>query len=95
MTMEDYEDYNFKHSRGYFSAGRWEGNGDSRFRESCYRSPQGIVEIYEQHGACRPIVGMRFIHDGHCWMRRWETTWGDKTIARLARELVEDVCQSM
>jgi hypothetical protein len=87
VTMQDYEDYSFGQSQGYFSAGPWVGEG---FRESCYRSPHGIVEIYEQLGK-RPIVSMRFIHQGQCRMRRWDTSWGDKTIARLAREFVESV----
>jgi len=87
--MQDYEDYSFGQSQGYFSAGSWQGKNGT-YRESAYCSPHGIVEIYEQIGD-HPLVSMRFIHQGRSWMRRWDTSWGDKTLARLAREFVESV----
>lgn len=89
VHIHDFKDQIWKLSRSYLSAGSWEGV-NSTHRKSCYRSPHGIVEIYE-YRSCKPSVSMRFIHEGNEHMRRWETRWGDKTLARLAREFVEEV----
>lgn len=89
VTMHDFQDSSWNHSRGYLSTGSWLGQNGS-YRESSYRSNHGVVEIYEQIGR-HEIVSMRFIHDGREHMRRWDTSWGDKTLARLAREFVETI----
>jgi hypothetical protein len=89
VRMSDFEENVWTHNRGYLSVGGWQGDG-CRYRLCNYRSPHGIVEIYEQIGR-GSVVSMRFIHNGQDYIRRWNTSWGDKTIARLARELVESV----
>lgn len=89
VRMSNFETNNWNHNRGYLSTGSWLGRNSS-YRENSYRSPHGIVEIYEQNGS-HPITSMRFIHNGREYMRRWDASWGTKTQARLAREFVEDV----
>jgi hypothetical protein len=89
ITTQDYDDCNWACGRAYLSKGIWQGMG-SFYRESSYRHPFGIVEIYEQTGS-NPITNMRFRHNGRDWCRTWRTTWGDRTLSRLARGLVEAV----
>jgi hypothetical protein len=87
--MSDYESCTWNVGRSYLSMGSWEGQNAS-YRHGLYRHPLGLVEVYEclgRHGT----TSMRFIYGGTEFVRRWSTTWGDKTLARLARELVEDV----
>lgn len=91
VTMADYEQHEWQLGRTYLSTGRWEGQNCS-YRDSKFRSPHGIVEIYENIGRVH-VTSMRFIHNGIEYSRRWPACWGDKTLARLARELVEDVVQ--
>lgn len=89
IRMTDFEDYDWSvYARGYLSMGRWEGESGV-YRQGLYRHPAGLVEVYEQIGA-RPRVSLRFRWKGRDFCRSWETTWGDKTIARLSRELIED-----
>jgi hypothetical protein len=87
--MKDFESYDWSvYGRGYLSMGRWEGD-DGTYRHGLYRHPAGLVEVYEQVGD-RPHVSMRFRWKGRDYSRDWKTSWGDKTIARLAREMIED-----
>lgn len=92
MSMSDFEASDYAISRGYFSLGTWDcwpsGGGQ---RASLYRHPRGIVEIYEYRGGCTPITSMKFIWTGRHYRRCWEHAWGDNTLARLAREFVEEV----
>jgi hypothetical protein len=86
VTMRDFEDWGWKVSSSYLSMGRTEGSQ----REGVYMHPECIFRVFEIYGN-RPITSMFFILDGHSYHRRWETIWGDKTLARLAREFIEEV----
>lgn len=89
VTMHDFEEQSYSFGRSYLSMGSWSGE-TSAYRTGHFRSSHGLVEIYEYVGK-HPGVSMRFIHKGTEHLRRWNTSWGDKTIARLARELVETI----
>jgi hypothetical protein len=90
--MEDFEEHEWGAGRSYLSIGKWQGEGLS-YRESLYRHEFGLVEVYESMGASRCYTNLRFRYQGRDYSRSWKTYWGDKTIARLARELVESVVQ--
>ncbi len=88
MKTGDFEAYSWRVSRPYLQKGSWEHN--DTHRTSLYRHPAGVVEVDEYlHG--QPIVAMRLVHKGICHCRRWEAMWGDKTLARLAREFIEEI----
>lgn len=89
VRMIDYDQYDWAVSRGYLSMGNWQGEQKS-YRQGVFRHPIGLVEVYEQIGSCS-YVSLRFRHAGRDHCRSWKTSWGDKTIARLAREFVGDV----
>lgn len=92
VRMEDFEHHEWNAGRGgYLQIGKWEGEGLS-YRESLYRHEFGLVEVYESlaySGRC--YTNLRFRYQGIDYSRSWKTSWGDKTLARLARELVESV----
>lgn len=75
--------------RPRLSKGSWVHDGTHR--ESVYRHPYTIVEISEYIGGTTPFTSMTFNSGGIQYSRRWEAQWGDLTLARLAREFVEDV----
>jgi hypothetical protein len=87
--MTEFEECSWATGRPYLSVGCWQGT-NGRYREHTYRHPAGVVEIYEQTGP-RPLTSMRFRHAGRDHSRTWRTTWGNKTIARLARKFIEDM----
>lgn len=89
MSMTDFEEYDWAAGPPYLSVGAWQGENRD-YREHTYRHPRGVVEVYQQIGVY-PLVNMRFRHKGRDHVRTWRAHWGDKTIARLARELVEDI----
>lgn len=89
VRMIDFEPDDWSSGRSYLSMGCWQGDRKD-YRQGVFRSANGLVEVYEQIGD-HPTVSMRFIHQGRDYMRRWRTNWGDKTIARLAREMTEDI----
>ena len=89
VRLKDFEDYEWSFGRPYLSLGQWTEHGS---RESHYHHPMGLVEVSEWPGR-NFITAMRFIHGGFSHNRRWETSWGDKTLARLAREFIEDVIE--
>lgn len=86
MSTRNFSEGSWSCGRPYLAKGLWEGERGS-YRQSTYRHPAGLVEIYEQFG--RDMTNMRFRYRGRDYFRTWETTWGDKTLARLAREFIE------
>lgn len=82
--MSDYEERDWAAGRAYLAMGCWQGS----YRQGVYRHPLGLVEVYEQVGS-RPMTSLRFRHRGRDYTRTWRTVWGDKTLARLARELID------
>ena len=87
--MGDFEQVDWAAGRSYLVMGCWQGS----YREGTYRHPVGLVEVYEQVGST-PMTSLRFRHRGRDWVRRWSRTWGDKTIARLSREFIEDIIKN-
>jgi hypothetical protein len=84
--MDDFEESEWACGRPYLSVGRWQYDGG--YRNHVYRHPLGLVEIYEQVGN-NPILTMRFQREGRAYGRTWRRVFGQKTIARLAREFIE------
>lgn len=89
VRMEDFEQHEWNVGRNYLSVGSWEGS-NRLYRESTYRHEHGLVEVYESLGRFS-LTSLRFRYRGRDHIRNWPTTWGDKTLARLAREFVESV----
>lgn len=89
VSTRDFEDDSWLVGRPYLSTRSWQY--DDTQRSSTYRHPLGIVEVDEYVGGTKPIVCMRFNADGCQYSRRWEAKWGDKTLARLARQFIEDI----
>lgn len=90
--MHDFEEDRYKVSRSYLSMNE---RGAGGWREGHFQHPEGLVRVFEARIPRFAMTSMFFIRQGHSHQRRWNTVWGDKTLARLAREFVEDVCQSM
>lgn len=89
VRMGDFDQHDWSTGRSYLSMGCWQGDNKS-YRQGVYRSPVGLVEVYEQVGD-RGHTSLRLMHAGRDYCRSWKTVWGDKTIARLAREFVEEI----
>jgi hypothetical protein len=72
---------------------RREENDASVSWQGTYRTPLGIVEVftYFQKRNGEASTNLRLIHAGRDHFRYWPCRWGDQTIARLARELAEEV----
>lgn len=88
--MADYEEREWSAGRPYLLVGRWEGESH-KSRESTFRNPLAAVQIYEWlDRENRPRTHMRFQRDGREWGRFWDHGFGDRTLARLAREFVEE-----
>jgi hypothetical protein len=84
----DFEDYDYMSGRPYLCIGTWEHN--DTHRSSTYRHPLGVVEV-DEYISGKPILAFGFNWQGRTYRRRWEHSFGDKTIARLAREFVEEI----
>jgi hypothetical protein len=89
VRTTDFTEYEFGSGRSYLSMGCWQGP-DRTYRQGLFRAAPGLIEIYEQTGA-HPMTNMRFRHAGRDYGRCWRTVWGEKTLARLAREFMEEV----
>lgn len=87
VRLSDYEEYSYTLGRSYLSMGH---NKDG-WREGIFNHPEGLVRVFESYSPRHQVTSMFYIRDGRSHHRRWPTVWGDKTLARLARELVEDV----
>lgn len=65
------------------------------YRLGVYWSPHGLVDIYWQPPVEKEgrrwdgLTSMSVIVGGRAFHRSWRTAWGDKTIARLAREFAD------
>lgn len=51
----------------------------------------GIVFVSRYYNDDHEVTSMIFIWRGRDHMRSWKKFWGDRTITRLAREMVEEV----
>lgn len=85
-STRDFEEYGWRVGRPHLSAGPWEQFGSHR--ASIYRHPKGTVEIDEYRSG---FTSMGVTMNGRHYRRRWEAKWGDKTLARLARQFIEDI----
>lgn len=86
--MSDYEQAEWTANRSYLCMGARRGC----YREGVFRHPAGLVEVYEHTGS-NPVLSLRFRCRGRDYIRRWATNWTDKTIARLAREMIEELSE--
>jgi hypothetical protein len=86
VKMTDFDEWDWSPgARGYLSMHEWRG----AYREGVYRHPAGLVEVYECLGD-KGYLSLRLRWKGRDYCRSWKTVWGDKTIARLAREFIEE-----
>lgn len=90
ITTQDFEENVYTVSRSYLSMSNPEVGG---WREGHFHHPEGLVRVFEAKSPRLNVTSMFFIHQGFSHQRRWETIWGQKTLARLAREFVEEVTQ--
>lgn len=89
VRLTDFEQWDWGCGRSYLSMGNWQGEKGS-YRHGIFRHELGLVEIYEQLGP-HGYTSLRFHFAGRDYCRQWKTVWGDKTIARLAREMIEEI----
>lgn len=82
----DFQDRELPSGRSHLAAGEWR----DKSRESRFRNRLATVEIYEWTGGERLMCVMRFTHNGSDYFRSWDHQFGDKALARLAREFVEE-----
>jgi hypothetical protein len=87
IGMRDFEVQECTLSRTWLSTGSWHEDT----RRSLFRSFHGLVDVFESRHERWPVTVLEFLHDGISYSRRWKRLFGDKTIARLAREFVEEV----
>jgi hypothetical protein len=65
------------------------------YRHGLFFSRHGIVDIYWQPPITREdrswdgLTSMSILVGGRTFHRSWKAAWGDKTIARLAREFAD------
>lgn len=64
-------------------------NGDAAYRSGWWRGPEGLVMIVSIRGT-RPHLRMELLANGRVHTRSWAHAFGDRTIARLAREFAQD-----
>lgn len=93
ITMQDFEEYDYKLSRSYLSMGKRDDSdsGNAWWREGIFNHPECIGRVYESSTPRFQVTSIFFVLGGRSYHRRWETVWGDKTLARLAREFIEDI----
>lgn len=53
--------------------------------------PKGFARVFTFKGEKTQESHVIFIHEGRRYSRRWRQAWGDRTLARLAREMIEEV----
>lgn len=87
VRLTDFEQQKWALSRSYLSMDAWRGES----RDGHFFSPHGFVRVWMSRNPRWIRTALTFIHDGRTYDRRWKTLFGDRTIARLARELVEEV----
>lgn len=89
--MHDFTTTSYKVTRSYLSMKNPEDGG---WREGVFHHGLTLVRIFEARTSRSQDMSMTLNHEGRIYHRRWKGVFGDKTIARLAREFVEDVCPS-
>lgn len=87
--LRDFEDFSYGLGRPYLSRGTWRDGA----RHSFYRCEHGLAEVSEYTGNPTPVTLIIFTWQGRVFHRRWRRLWGDKTLAKLSRELVRDVVE--
>jgi hypothetical protein len=85
--MHEFEDTSYKVGRSYLCSMKGEGG----WREGIFNHPLGLVRVFESMTPQHQATSMYFHHLGRSHHRRWAKVWGEKTLARLAREFVEHV----
>lgn len=90
VRTSDFHQQEWLLGRSWLSMTPWDGES----RRGHFRSLHGIVQVFLSRNPRWTVTTIEFIHDGVSYSRRWKTLFGDKTIARLARELVEEVVGS-
>lgn len=66
-----------------------------RIKSGIVRHKLGIVEFWQSISKMRdkpgPLLHLTVCHDGTKYERRWEAWYGEKTIARLANEFIDEI----
>ena len=83
--LSDFTQNDSKYQRGILSM---EGvsHGTWNFRTGSYRSDVGVVLVYLDDHSLMLTTAAK----GRQYARHWKASFGDKTIARLCREFLED-----
>ena len=84
VRLGDYEQSDWAVGRAYLSY-------DADRGEGVYRHPLGLVQVDTIAASPIRATYLRLIHEGREYSRRWGVVWGERTIARLCREFIEDV----
>lgn len=85
----DYDQFKWSVAKGFFRINTHQtSSGDYETGE--FISPGGIVSVYRQHDLTR----LDYAANGQCYSRSWRFRFGDRTIRKLARQLVADVQDS-
>ncbi|MGK2286908.1 hypothetical protein [Pedomonas sp. V897] len=84
VKLGDYEQSDWAVGRTYLSYDADRGKG-------VYRHPLGLVQVDTIAASPIRATCLRLIHEGREYSRRWEAIWGERTIARLCREFIEEV----
>lgn len=87
ISTRDYEEGRYSFRRGYLTMQR----AGECFRRGQYHHPEGIVEVFESLSVRGERTSLYLTRNGLSISRTWQAAWGDKTIARLAREFMEDI----
>lgn len=56
-----------------------------------FTSPRGYARVFKSITPRHQSSFIVFIHAGRSYSRSWNAAWGDKTLARLAREFIAEV----
>ena len=86
ISTENYSDWSFATGPGWARLQN-HGEGNGRYTTGDIILPQGTVSVYRQVDYTR----LDFAYGGRVHVRQWDREWGDRTLPRLARELVRDV----
>lgn len=87
VKLTDFEQQEWALGRTWLSMDIWQGDT----RRGSFRSAHGFVDVFTSRNPRWRVTAIEYLHEGVSYSRRWKALFGDRTIARLARELVEDV----
>lgn len=89
VRMADYEERRWKIGSSYLAM-RQDGENS---RVGTFQHPEGVARVFVFSGQRAQSTFILFNHHGQQLSRSWPTCWRDRTIARLARELIEDAVE--